>query len=219
MTWRADITTVSVTRTRRGRNRLRVVVRSVHLGPYGEQPRPTPDPYPLLRPQGSAIVGYTVRSGVVIWFGSEGGWVGLRQLYCVVKLPHPSCRRGATPGPDGALDARQGMGLPPGPIGRVEILVGTACGARPSSSPSPPVDDAYATRLGFDHRLPGRVSSDSDLTTGSRAGTVSLAWQHGGRDGGGEGGAGARRLRRRRRRAEDGARITIPGLGPEGRVS
>jgi hypothetical protein len=149
----------------------------------------------------------------------RGGWVGLRQLYCVVKLPHPSCRRGATPGPDGALDARQGMGLPPGPIGRVEILVGTACGARPSSSPSPPVDDAYATRLGFDHRLPGRVSSDSDLTTGSRAGTVSLAWQHGGRDGGGEGGAGARRLRRRRRRAEDGARITIPGLGPEGRVS
>jgi hypothetical protein len=55
--------------------------------------------------------------------GVECGQVGWKQLYCAVKLPHPSCRRGATPGPDGALDARQGLGLPPGPIGRVEILV------------------------------------------------------------------------------------------------
>ena len=148
---------------------------------------------------------------------------GVETAYCVVKLPHPSCRRGATPGPDGALDARQELGLPPGPVGRVEILVGTACGARPSSSPSPPVDDAYATRLGFDHRLPGRVSSDSDLTTGSRAGspptrkcpfglragTVSHAWHHGAARRWRRGPGPSRlRLRRRRRVRGGGGRRT-----------
>jgi len=44
--------------------------------------------------------------------GVECGQVGWKQLYCALKLPHPSCRRGATPGPDGALDARQGWGCP-----------------------------------------------------------------------------------------------------------
>jgi len=58
-----------------------------------------PDPYPLLRPQGSAIVGFAVRSGVTLLFMGRAAILG-NDVF-IAQPPCPACRRGATPGPDG----------------------------------------------------------------------------------------------------------------------
>ena len=95
----------------------------------------------------------SVRSGVALL-----GWgqrhARVKRLLLNAQVATRSCRRGVTPGPDGALDARQDVGFPP----EAQLGLGNFGLGRRSAAPSPPPWS----------RERGDVTDDddSDLTTG-----------------------------------------------------